>query len=252
MKIFLLLGLLGLTSCATHVRTVGSRMISPETQGKLGRGLVEGRLQAVQKNEMDFSGPNTKKKVTPDTEAYAPVTNVEMGFFRRLDAYIMPTFAGAAIGGVKFQFLGDPKIDAKKGNFSASLIAGYGGHGASHDSGNNDLVGLDDDDIDKISARFEHNDIGLIVGYRWIDQLVHYVNGYYLQERFSGRITNESGTLDDASFRYKNEGVLVSTGAIFYLKKIFFKADFSHLVTNWSYTRPITTNSLNAGFGFNW
>ncbi|MBA2404668.1 MAG: hypothetical protein H0V66_07845, partial [Bdellovibrionales bacterium] len=196
MNIFLLLSLLQFVSCSTYVRTLGTRMISPETQGKFLRGSADAvRIQSYQTNQFDFSGTTADKKLTAKEGTYSAGISGEFGLFKRLDTYIIPSLSTSpTIYGLKFQFLGDPKLEAKQGNFSASVIVGLGNQGFSREDSENELDQLDEQ-IDEIDVNVDHEDVGLIVGYRWMDKLLHYVNGYYLEEKVIGKISNNSGTL---------------------------------------------------------
>jgi hypothetical protein len=253
MKILLLVCLLHLVSCSTYVRTLSTRMISPEAQGKFLHSSLDGaRIQSVQTNQFDFSGTTTDKKLSAKEGTYAAGISGEIGLFRRLDTYIIPSLSTSpTIYGLKFQFLGDPKLEAKQGNFSASAIFGLGNQGFSRTDSENELDQLDSD-IDEIDVNVDHEDVGLIVGYRWTDKLLHYANGYYIEEKVVGKVTNNSGTLEDVPFKYNNRGMLYSMGAIYYLKIVYFKLDFSHMTLDWDHTAKQTSNSVNFGFGFHW
>lgn len=244
--------LLSLVSCSTYVRTVGSRMISPEAHGKLGKGQLEARVQKVQVHQVDFSGSSTDQKLEQKGADAMVAGNAELGLWTKLDIFVLPSFImSPTLFGAKFQFLGDSRLEAKQGNFSASIMGAIGSKSESRKDGEGD-DDIFDGQIDKINSDLSHQDIGLVVGYRWFDRLLHYANGIWYEETFKGKVTNNDRSLDNAKFEYNNHGVILSTGLIYYFQVVHLKADFSHLVTNWSHTRSITTNSYNFAFGFSW
>lgn len=252
MRIFSILILLSLVSCSSYVRTVGSRMISPEAHGKLGKGLLEARIQKVQVHQVDFSGSSTDRSLDQQGDNSIVNGNAELGLWKRLDVFLLPSLVmSPTLWGAKFQFLGDSKMDAKKGNFSASVMGAIGSKSEDRKDGDDDSD-IFDGDIDKIESDLNHQDLGLVIGYRWHDRLLHYANSIWFTEKFSGKVTNNSGTLDKAPFEYTNHGVIVSTGLIWYFEAIHLKGDFSHMKTNWSKTRNISTNSVNFAIGFSW
>lgn len=252
MKILLLVILFSLVSCSTYLRTPGPRMISPETHGKLGKGEVDLRLQGSKQYQMDFRGSSTNVPLHDDEVTYAVNASGELGIFKRLDLYIISSFMmSPTLFGMKFQFLGDPRAEAKKGNFSASLTAATGS--TSHERKDADT----DDDIfdggvDKIQVEMDHQDIGLLIGYRWGEHLLHYVNAIFYEEEVKGKVTNNSATLVDAPFKFKNSGSVYSTGLILYAGNVQFKVDYSHFSTDWTYNQTNYANVLNGSFGFNW
>lgn len=252
MRIFLILTLLSLVSCSSYVRTVGSRMISPETHGKLGKGLLEARVQKVQVHQVDFSGSTADRPFEQQGDNSIVNGNFELGLWKRLDFFLLPSFVmSPTLWGAKIQVLGDTKLEAKQGNFSASIMGAIGSKSEDRKDGEGD-DDIFDGNIDKIKSDLSHQDLGLIVGYRWHNRLLHYANSIWFTEKFSGNVTNNAGTLDNAPFEYSNHGVILSTGLIWYFEAVHLKGDFSNMVTHWSKNRSVTTNSVNFAFGFSW
>ena len=151
----------------------------------------------------------------------------------------------------KVQFLGDPRVDAKKGNFSTALsVAGGSTNFGRKD--NEDDTDIFDGSVDEIQVQMDHQ------GYRWTDELLHYVNAIYYEEEEEeeeearGKDTNNTATLVDGPFKFNNSGAMYSTGFIIYAGRIHFKADFSHTTTNWTSNRENSVNVLNGAIGLNW
>jgi len=117
---------------------------------------------------------------------------------------------------------------------------------------NEDDTDIFDGSVDEIQVEMNHQDVGLILGYRWSDDLLHYVNAIYYEEEARGKVTNNTATLVDAPFKFNNSGAMYSTGLIIYAGRIHFKADFSHTTTNWTSNRENSVNILNGAIGLNW
>ncbi|WP_408097883.1 hypothetical protein ACJVC5_02890 [Peredibacter sp. HCB2-198] len=252
MRFLLLLSLMSLTSCSSYIRTVGTRMISPETHGKLGSGALEARLQATKYDRLDFDNDEIDNAVDRDSTPYTLGGLGELGLFRRLDIFAMPsTVITPTLLGAKFQFIGNPRLEAKKGNFSASILLATG----SKTTHNDDSDSLDDffsGNIEKLSTKIKHNEVGLIAGYRWQDKLLHYVNVNYFRMDLNGNVTTDGGGLDNARFELHQDGMLYSTGLLYYFAKAHVKFDYTYFTSDWTHTQKQTVNSLNAALGFDW
>ena len=174
---------------------------------------------------MDFSGSSTNVPLNDDSVNYGFNASGELGILRRLDFFILSSFMmSPTLFGAKVQFLGDPRVDAKKGNFSAALsVAGGSTNFGRKD--NEDDTDIFDGSVDEIQVEMDHQ------GYRWTDELLHYVNAIYYEEEARGKVTNNTATLVDAPFKFNNSGAIYSAG------RIHFKADFSHTTTNWTSNR---------------
>lgn len=240
-------------SCSTYVRTLTTRMISPETHGGLGHGALEARLQSSKRDKLDVADNTTDNAIDRADAPYALAGMGEIGFFKRLDLFIIPSLSVTpTLFGLKYQFIGSPKLEAKKGNFSTSLMIGYGQMGVKEtDSG--DLEDILNDNIEEIEVNTRHEEVGLVAGYRWSENFLHYANVVYLHEKVDGKVTTDSGTLVDAPYSYDQDGMIYSTGFILYFgSHAHWKVDYSHLVSDWTRTQKQTANTLNTAIGFNW
>lgn len=251
MKISILLSLLILTSCTSYVRTLGNRMISPESQGSLGKGSFEIRAHQSKRDQLNFENDSTTNNVQRAGSPYAAGLMGELGLLNRLDIYLIPSTVSSTIYGLKFQFLGKPESEAKKGNFSTSLVLGYGSF-SDETNGNNDLEDFFEGNVEDLEVDTTHQDVGLIVGYRWAEKFLQYANAIYLRETVEGKVTSDSGTLDNAKFTFYQDGMIYSTGFIIYFGTSHLKLDYSHFVSDWSRTEKTTVNTANFALGFNW
>lgn len=251
MKKILLLS--SLVSCASHVHTPQTRMISPETQGAFGSGHLEARLSAVQQDRLSFPGNDINQPVDSSITVHKLGGMLDLGLLKRLDLLYSDAIFGSAIGilGLKFQLLGKTRNESKKGNFSASFFTGYG-NSKVKTSDRSDIRNWTSD-IDEIEFEVAHDEYGLILGYRWSNQLLHYFNTYYFHQNLKGSVTTDDGVLLDRSFKDTQDGMIYSTGLIFDLGTAWYlKADYSHTTSKWSSFRGNTANSVSAAIGAYW
>lgn len=229
-------------------------MISPETQGEfLKGGLDLGRVQGSRQYKMNFAGNTTKTPFIDRTDSGDFSMAGELGIINRIDVLLLPSFdpMSPSLMALKGQFLGDPRATAKAGNFSGSVYAA-GGSGSKERADGDDDIDIFDGSVDKIEVQHDRQEVGMILGYRWAEKVLHYVNAIYYEEEVRGKVTNNAATLVDAKFKYNNSGSIYSTGLILYWRKMHFKLDYSYLTTNWTYLRREYMDSFNAGVGFVW
>lgn len=251
MNKIILFCLLFLTSCAAFIRTQSTKMISPEAHGGLGKGGAELRLEAQSRDRLNFDDDTVDNSIEQHDPYYALASLVEAGIFERLDVFFQPHIASPYVLGAKFQFLGKPRSEASKGNFSASVSLGFGNGGREYsDSSDLDIF---NDNIEKIKIHQEHEEIGLIVGYRWADSWLQYANAFYEHSKVDGYVTKDSGPLQHTDFNYTMAGMIYSTGFMFnFGQRGYLKLDYSHFLSDWSKTGRHTVNTGNAALGFNW
>lgn len=227
-------------------------MLSPEAQGSFLSGQIEVRLEAQKKDRLDFDDNTTKNSVDRADTPYSVTPITELGLFKRLDLYYQPHLTSPGIWGLKLQVLGKTKNEADKGNFSTSLIAGVGGEARSMTS-SGDLTEIFTNSIKKVEINTVHREAGIISGYRWSKDYLQYANAVYTNLRVEGQVTNQSETLREASFNYRQDGMIYSTGLIRYFdKQAHWKIDYSHFTSDWTRTQKQTVNSLSCALGFNW
>lgn len=250
MRILPLTVLLFFYSCSTYVRSPGSRMLSPEAQGKFGSGSLEARVQSLKEYKMDFAGNSTKVPFNEDQAKHTLSGLGELGVVDPIDLFAILTIGSPFLIGGKLQFLGDRRTTAKQGNFSASAAVAFGSRSTSWKENNGDLDWTGDE-VKKGKTEFSHADAGLYIGYRWLDGLLHYANAIYYTEEMSGKVTNRDETLKDARFKYKNHGAIYSTGFVYYYKALQLKLDYSYMSSDWTYNHSEYINTVNGAIGFN-
>jgi hypothetical protein len=246
--------LLVLTSCASYIHTPQNRMISPEAQGKFLSGAIDLRLSSTKEDEWSFTNNDTKRPFDGERDIYKISGMIDLGLLNRLDLVYLDYLSGSTVGiiGLKVQVLGDSRMKAKKGNFSLSLFAGGGANSDTISNSSNDLSNLTSN-VDKLEYDVDHEDLGVIIGYRWSDSFLHYANAYYFHENINGKVTTDGNALNKAKFKDTQDGMIYSTGLILDIGASWFlKGDDSHMTSNWSSTRGFTSNAVNGGIGVHW
>lgn len=246
----ILITLLFVTSCSTYVRTQSTKMLSPESQGGLGKGQVELRFEAQKRDELEFGNDTTNNAVDRADTVYALSPAGEIGFFNIVDFYVNVHTQSPSVIGLKTQLLGKGREEAKKGNFSASVIVGYG-HAARESTSSTDEF-IFNNDVKEVELETQHEEVGLIFGYRWFDKFLHYANIIYQHQTLEGKVTDNSGNLNKTPFMYEQDGMIYSTGFIHYFAKAYWKVDYTNFTSDWTKTHKQTVNSLSAALGFTW
>lgn len=227
-------------------------MISPEAHGGLGTGALELRLESQKRDRLDFEDDTTNNPIDHEAVDYSLAGLGEVGLFKYLDIFVQPHTSSATVIGAKYQILGDPRSNAKKGNFSTSVLVGYGSGERTYSS-SGDLFDIFNDDIQRLKLEYGHEEIGFISGYRWSEKFLHYANVIYQHDDVKGNVTKNSGPLiSGGSFKYRQDGMIYSTGFILYFAKAQWKFDYSHTTSDWSKSRKDSVNTLNTSIGFNW
>lgn len=257
MKFFTLVLLFSLVACSSRsLHTPVSRMISPETQGEFGKGSVEGRISTYGRDTAKFKNGANSAPLDPNGMATTLSAQGELGLLKRLDVYANPNFMLSApnIYGLKYQILGQGRSEAKKGNFSLTVTGGYG---VQH-SGDNErdlLFGSwsDQDNIKSVSHTTKHREVGLVSGYRWRDNLLHYVSGFYFHQDIKSKVTTNDNTVVDRKYNFIQHGMIATTGLVYYMQTGFYlKGEFAYLNSDFSFGNPRYRHTLNAALGFTW
>lgn len=261
MKIILITSLFLFVSCSTSLYLPQGRMISPEAQGKLGAVSLEARIEQFQKDKADFSNHNIKHPLKERTPVFRPTGHGEMGFLEKLDLYADANILlnAPSVLGVKFQILGDSRLEAKEKNFSLAVTGGVGRQkGKNAPSGGTTIKitwpwgnGEEEksDAIDRISFQTIHQEAGLISGYRWKKNLLHYASATYFHQEITGHVKTEDKVLNKR-FNFTQDGMMYATGLIIYFGERYYgKLEYSHITSGFSFARERSLNAGNAGLG---
>lgn len=228
-------------------------MISPETSNGFGNGTLDVRLQSSKRDRLNFDNDQLNNKVENEDSPHAVSILGEAGIVSRLDAFVIPSaYLTPTLWGAKIQILGDESPQAKRGNFSATIMGAVGSRNETYTESDNDLEDIFNGNIEKLSVNTSHREAGLIIGYRWHDRFLHYANGIVFTERVDGKVTTDNNVLQDAKYKYNQNGVIYSTGFIWYFGTSHWKVDLSHMDSKWSKTGMQSVNSVNTALGFSW
>lgn len=180
------------SSCALpiHSRTVANRFDSPEAQGGLAKGHLEGGVEGGQ----DYM-------ITPDATT-VPINLANPGFSRsdgdafvsggvgitdQVDVDIKIHFNSDSIIQAKVQVLGDARNVAKEGNISLAGTIGIGGS-SNHDG----ATGFNSTASDSTSST--DYEFALIGGYRFFEHGLLYTSPYFIKRNISGTISQSNGS----------------------------------------------------------
>ncbi len=251
-KIFVVFSFMFVVSCARVIRSQSSKMMSPEANGGFGKGTLEGRLLSEKSDRLNFQNDKTTNSLDRDENYHTLGGYGELGLLSSLDAYSNVNLASPSVVGLKLQFLGKTKAEAEAKNFSSSIFAGVGGNSSGYSAGDSFLNEMIYGGVKKLEIRNSHREMGLVSGYRWRKDLLHYVSGMYQRDQVSGKVTKYNGPLQGVNFNYNQDGLIYSTGFFYYFALAHLKADYSHYISDWSRTRKTTINTVNLALGFDW
>ncbi|OUR98630.1 hypothetical protein A9Q84_04225 [Halobacteriovorax marinus] len=199
-KIFLILSLLLLTSCATDIdyHVPLNRFDSPETKGKFLKGETglnfgsSHKIVTAEVVETIFPSifDATVDKDTEISRSHHLNSSVALGLLERLDFSFQNYGDGPNVVGLKFQFLGKPEIETKSG-FKGALKLSYGAMDEEEGTLTVNLAGSGtrtysgDIDVDVYEA-------SLILGYRINPYVITYVNSLYSYHETQSTLTSNT------------------------------------------------------------
>lgn len=260
MKLFLVsTALLLITACSTKigVRTQSTKFISPEAIGKSFMGDVSVYISEGTHANLDLNNNQTGNSLEltdqNDDGDFIGV-NGEVGALEQMDVVIQkPGESSPIMAGIKYQFIGEPRLKASQGNHSLSvaLLAGTG----SKEDENDDPVELTPQD-DEISTNLNMfgTSASLIYGYRVSQSILFYVGGTYSTMKFDGELESDNNaTLDGEEIAYEGFTNEANAGVMFELGRLItLKFEGSNQKVNWEKTSERTFNYFSTAISFNW
>lgn len=175
---------LSLSGCATSVDVPLNRFESPEIQKHLKIKVdagVQKQASAVLSSDFTYYPPNT---TNPRLKTDHEITGSGgLGLFDQVEIGLR---VPAEIT-IKYQPIGDRKSDAKAGNFSLALIAGW-----ANQSRNQTGRTLFSSTTYTIDLKQSYTDFGLITGYRFSELLLLYGGYNRIDCNFSGTYTENT------------------------------------------------------------
>lgn len=220
-KILLLFALLFQVSCATKYIVPGNRFLTPESQGEALRGQVE--IQGTSANQLiiDTSAGNVDNGVN-----YSIIDRTAFLFsnslFNQLDIYWSHVGSANSMIGLKFQFIGDPRISKSAGHkMSIAAAVGENEHETEDESVEFNLAG---------------QELMLLYGYRFSEFILAYSSFSMASYSFKGEIRSSDPALNGADPRFDTKIQSFSGGL-----ELSYTAFFAKLET--TYQKLVTTDT---------
>jgi len=175
----LLLGAV-LAGCVIDYQMRVNRFISPEAQGRLGAGQVATSLPDA--HDVDLVAGLPVGEIDParfDGTTRLFDLSAAVGLGERWDLAVRQGFPDASFGvGGKYQFLGEPRLRAKEGNFSLAGTLAPGLYLFEANYGDDNIDGL-----------IWSVDTSLVAGYRLADNVLIYGGPFYAYHALDSDIT---------------------------------------------------------------
>lgn len=252
--VFLLIGTVA-ASCAqvVKVHTPAPLFMSAEANGKLLKGGVhltqqsgtEGTL--VLKSEEIDSPMELRNNVSPLT------TMLDLGILKQLDLYFRGGAGeGPAVIGLKYQVLGQPKTEAKKGNQSLAIALATGGVHRTTEEDREELFTNNDYDF-KSEVSQSLTEASLIYSYRTEDDVVVYSGLKHSSHSFDVEVKSSSDPeVDGLGGDFSTDVLGASLGAIRYFTSLELSLELSAQKTDWTNNKETTFVFLSGALGWRW
>lgn len=245
----LLLTAIVLSSCSQlRVYTPTSRFLTSETTGKLFSGTGSIGAESIVQSEISLENNEKDNPLKLSHNKNAFTSSFEMGLLERLDLYIKPSLTTPVLTGFKFQFYGQSRKEAKKGNTSVALTMASANSSEEVD----DSSGIFFDDIRGYSMGHNISDISIILGHRFKEDTLTYVS--INKSMNTVNIDIKSNTpLDGEKITMTNNVTGLNIGVVRYWEKYFLNLEGSVQENQWSKNSEKTTYAnLNFNLGWTW
>lgn len=240
-----------LFSCSKiRVKTPSSRFISPEAQGKLFNGQARLEQQGGTEGTADFAGNRTDNPMELRNNASGPAVALDLGLLDQVDFIIKGNYNAATVYTVKYQIMGDSRMNAKKGNQSLAVSVGYGYETISETESDSDL--FDNDNGTEAEIEQSIFETSLIYGYRPQDDTLIYTSVQATKQDLNFELTSDTAALNGEKFSLNTWAYGLSAGAIRYFDKYFLNLEVSAQSTDWNHNDAMTYAFLNLALGYKW
>lgn len=221
-KILLLLALLFQVGCATKYIVPGNRFLTPESQGGALRGQFEMQSTSANQLTIDTSQGNVDNGVN-----YSVIDRTGYLFsnslFDQLDLYWSHVGSANSMVGLKFQFLGDPRISKSAGHkMSIAAAVGENEHETEDQSVEFNLAG---------------QEFMLLYGYRFSEFVMAYSSFSMASYSFKGEIRSSDPALNGADPRFDTKIRSLSGGL-----ELSYAAFFAKVETTYQKLATTDTN----------
>lgn len=251
--LILLTFLLISTACTSvSMMTTGNRFDTPEVIGKtkihINPVAIEGGYSVELTKDYVKTPPNTDNPRINYSPIYRLEAGASLGSHFEIELQLHANTPAMFV--FKYQFLGEPKVSAKQGNFSAALTAGGGISTPVDVKTNFSSSNSYDNNINYYAI-----DAALLVGYRALDGLVIYAGPYYKPYFFDGNISQYSGSdrntrtlISEVTFNGRLTTYGASLGVqVMPTEKLHIKVEAAYTLIK---AGPVRKSALSPGFQF--
>lgn len=246
---YLILTLLFVSCSRIGIKTPASRFITPEANGKLFHGKVTIESQASTSGFLNLSDDkiDNSMDLVIDTDDINILGLFEFGLHEKIDFIVKGHQGAPPVQAIKYQFIGKPLTEAKKGDQSFAMTLGAGTESRG-DKDNTTVNG-------EVDADIYHRvfDIGLIAGKRVEDDTLVYLSLNYSKHEAEFELeSSDRPNLNGEKFELKSDVYGINLGTAKYYKYFFMMTEFSIQHTNWTHNDPTTMGLVAGAVGWKW
>jgi len=246
--------LLLFTSCAHDiaVKTQSSKFMSPEAGGKVLASELSIYTGSNVKATVDLAGDQTDNDMVLKNEQSSLAFNANIGILKNLDFIVVANGLDATdMYGVKFQFYGPSRIEAKAGDQSIAITMA-GGNQTQSESEGSDLELTPTNEDTTVDLEMSAYDVGIIYGRRQSDDTLLYAGVNYTAHTISGKLDSQNSVLTGKNLNFQASQYGAHVGAMRYFEKMVLKLELNSQTINWDHTDSKTFVFFNVAFGFYW
>tara|TARA_Y100000768_G_scaffold388962_1_gene389335 strand:+ start:763 stop:1542 length:780 start_codon:yes stop_codon:yes gene_type:complete len=251
-KVFFIL-ILSASCSKIKITTPASNFVSPEAQGKLLSGGVRLIQQAGTEGTVSFSNDSTENPLELRNNVTPLAGAADLGILEKLDLVVKGHSSAASVYMLKYQVLGDSRLEAQKGNQSLSFGVGYG---ELEQGQRDDSDSIIEQSSDGVEAAINESllELSLIYGYRPQEDTLTYIGLHALRQNFDFELSSDSNaTLDQEKFDIQTWAYGLSLGAVRYFSSNYYaNLEISAQRTDYDNNDPTTFGFFTLAIGYNW
>lgn len=177
---------------------------------------------------------------------------LDVGIIGKLDFYYRGiSHESPGVYGLKYQFLGSPRVGASRGNHSVAFALARGASSSKAES--DDL--FDDDDSADFEAETgqEIEEAALLYSFRFHEDTVLYSNLRISSHELEVKVRDDNDpSIDGKKLDYETTSYALSVGIMRYFSSMFASIEVSAQKTDWTKNDPTTFGLIAGAFGWYW
>lgn len=236
-KIFLVICLIFLSSCATKYIVPGNRFITPESQGGALHGQAE--FQQTTANQLTVV---TENGTVDDGVIYSDIRRsgflVSESIFNSFDVIWSHTASANSMFGGKLQVLGGSKLENQTGH-KASLGALFGGN--NHET-----------EDKAVEFTLSGREYLFLYGYRFSENILPYASLSLATYKFQGTVSTNDPITNGLKPNLVTTARTLSGGFEFSFERFFAKLEASYQQLSTSDTKSYSHYIYGYSFGYSW